>query len=215
MTDDARRLDFAFAIPDRHAIAIPGRIDDPVERSAWAARTAAEFTTAQEPADRAPERIALALDDLAALADDEAALFLIMTGDAAMLAPFTIYATGERMSDADVAGFLSTATTLLPPTGQIVASDHFGDGFSSTLLEGVQGAEYASRRWVFFGQQGDVAAMLGPVVPALGLGLVEQVAELVLQHSSLAGFTPAPDAEARRERLLAATERFGDTWSVR
>lgn len=198
--------------PDQNVIPVPQRIDDATERAAWAARTAQGFSTVEQPVPDAAARIAAALDDLARLRDDAAAVFLIVNGDAAVLAPFAVYRTGAPLSRDELIGYLATVNTALPPTGSITSAAQLGDGFSSSLLHARPEGQYATRRWVFFGQDEDIAAILGPVVP-LGLAHVEEIAEQVLVNAELSAFVPAGDPELL-EALMAATERSGDTWQV-
>lgn len=179
-------------------------------RAEWAQRTAEQFVTAVPASSGATERIERALRDLSARADDDAALALLVSEDASVLAPFVVF-TSEPMTDAEAAAFLSTETALLPPTGQSSLTQHLGEGFSSTLLENSQGVAYATRRWVFFGRTSTVSASLGPVVPAQAIILVEPIAEVMLDATSAPGFEPIDDP-SRIARLMAATERGGDRW---
>lgn len=201
-----------YGIPESFAIPVPARIDDPGERAAWARQAVESLPGFADLPEGAADRHVALLDDLARLADAETALFLVISRDGSMSAPFSVYATGEPMSSSEIAEFLATPTALLPPAGTSVSTPHFGEGFSSTLIEGVRGAEYASRRWIFFGEGADVAAMLGPVVPAAILAFVELTAEAILAVSSIAGFVTSSTAPARVAALAAAAERAGDPW---
>jgi len=199
--------------PQENVISVSQRIDDAAERAAWAARTAEAFTTVTPPVQNTIARLTAALDDLARIRDDDVATFLIASGDAAVLAPFTVYETVQPLSRDELAGFLSTSDTVLPPSGRFTPSTRLGDGFSSSLLHAHGEGQYASRRWVFFGRTRDVAAMLGPVVP-LGLAHVEEIAERMLEGAALEGFVPAADQDLL-DALMAATTRAGDVWQVR
>ncbi len=204
--------DLRTTFPAENAIPVPRRIDDAAGRAAWAAERAAGFSTVRQPVENAQERIAAALDDLARLRDDDSALFLLVSADASVLAPFTVYRTAAPLSRDELAGFLSTADTVLPPTGLITSSVGLGDGFSSSLLHAHGEGQYATRRWAFFGRGHDVLAVLGPVVP-LGLAQTEQLAERMLEEAVVEGFEPDADP-GLLDALMAATARDGDTWPV-
>jgi hypothetical protein len=202
-----------FELNYRTDLTIPVPPMSSEERVGWARRTAQEFVTAAAPSGGAVERIEQALLDLSSKADDDSLLALLVSEDATVLAPLLIYTTGAPMTDVEVGSFLVTDAAVLPPTGQSVPTQHLGEGFSSTLLERAGDVVYATRRWVFFGQNSSVAVALGPVVPAQGLALVEPIAEVILDASSAGGFVP--EMEPRRiERLVAATNRTGDAWQI-
>lgn len=205
--------DLRTSFPAQNVIPVPQRIDDAAERAAWATQTAETFCTAVRPVSDAAVRLTAALDDLARICDGDTATFLIVSGDGAVLAPLIVSRTAGPMSRDELAAFLSTADTILPPTGLITPSAHLGDGFSSSLLHARGDGQYASRRWVFFGRTHDVAAMLGPVVP-LGLAQVEELAERLLADAELDGFESHADP-GLLDALMTATARSGDTWQVR
>lgn len=205
--------DLRTTFSPEHVIPVPRRIDDATDRATWAAEIAERFATTRQPVENATERIAAALEDLARLRDDDSALFLLANDDASVLAPLTVYRTGAPLTRDELAGFLSTADTVLPPTGLFTSSARLGEGFSSSLLHALDEGQYATRRWVFFGRDHDVVAVLGPVVP-LGLAQIEVLAERILEEAELDGFEPAADPELL-DALMAATVRDGDVWQVR
>ena len=101
---------------------------------------------------------------------------------------------------------------LLPPTTEIVETDHLGPGFSTTLLERHGDHDFGFRRWLFVGQNATLGAVLGPVAP-YGLAFVEEVAAGILRASELEGFEPATD-RTRLEELDRAVTRVGEDWNL-
>ncbi|MBY6060025.1 hypothetical protein [Microbacterium esteraromaticum] len=203
-----------FELNYRTDLAIPiAPIASVAERTEWARSRAQEFITASTLVAEAADRIEAALADLAGKADDDSMIALLVSEDASVLAPLTIYTTAQPMSDRAVARFLSTPATLLPPTGQTTQTQHLGVGFSSTLLESSDEVNYSTRRWVFFGESSTVTALLGPVIPAQAIALVEPIAEVFLEASRAVDFEPAQDPH-RVTRLLAMTEKVGDKWEI-
>ena len=80
------------------------------------------------------------------------------------------------------------------------------------MLERHGDRDFGFERWLFFGEDTTVAAILGPVAP-YGLAFVEEAAKDVLRRSSLEGFVASPD-RARVDDLDRAVVRFGEEWSA-
>jgi hypothetical protein len=71
---------------------------------------------------------------------------------------------------------------------------------------------FATRRWVFPGEDAAVSAMLGPVAPP-ALAVVEAIAEQVLASTRVRGFQPVEN-RARLDALHAAAQRSGEAWAL-
>ena len=182
------------------------------DRALWARETANRFAATAGLDDAATERVAAALDDIAGATGDDRRSMLLIGADARVLAPFTIFAAAEPIAEHERAAFLWSSSALLPPTTEIVETDHLGPGFSTTLLERHGDHDFGFRRWLFVGQNATLGAVLGPVAP-YGLAFVEEVAAGILRASELEGFDPATD-RTRLEELDRAVTRVGEDWNL-
>jgi len=191
---------------------IPVPVLPAAERATWAEQTAAAFATRVGGGDRLRQGVAAALDRLAVLADDDSRLLLLIGADGAVLAPLLLFVVPHELDEREQADFLWQSSALLPPTPTVVTTTHFGTGFSSGLAQREDGTDFSTRRWLFFGSGMTVAALLGPVA-AQGLGLVEGVAEALLEASSLEGFVPCEDV-AKAERLEALGSPVQEGWGL-
>lgn len=207
-------MDLRIIHPVHHALPVPSGAVGPERAAAWAAETARAHATATasgaSPALAA--RIERALTDLAGRADDTSALMLAVSADGHALAPLRITVSDEAVSREGQAELLWSRAAVLPPTAQEQATAHLGTGFSVTLVEADGDTVFATRRWLFLGEDAAVAVLLGPVAP-LALALVEEVAERVLEDTRIDGFRPSAD-RARIDELLAAAERGGEAWAL-
>lgn len=195
--------------PDR-CIPVPFLPRSADERAGWARETATEFAKRTGLDSAAASRIAGALDDVAAVSSDESRSVVIVGVDGRVVAPLTVFAVDERLSESEQAAFLWSASALLPATTEILETAGFGAGISATLLERHGDRDFGFERWLFLGESATVAAILGPVVP-YGLAFVEETAKAVLRASTLDGFVPSADRE-RVDALDRAVVRFGEDW---
>lgn len=193
-------------------IPVPFERRTPEGHAAWAHRAAADFVREAGLHPDAVQRIQAALVPLASEADDDRRLLLVVGMDGAVVAPFIIAASEHEMSRRDQAEFLWSNTAILPATPRLTETDGFGVGFSSTLAQRADGYDFATRRWIFFGEGMTVCAMLGPVVP-YGMAFVEPFAESALVTSSIEGFAPKRD-RTRVDELVSAVVRPGDDWEL-
>ena len=201
-------LAIAYA-PDR-IIPIPSERLSPQEQAAWARQAAAEFARATDAHSDVAAQIEAALASVAAQADDDRRLLLVVGIDGGVVAPLMISVITHELSRQEQADFLWSNTAILPVTPRLTETDSLGTGFSTTLAQRENGLDFATRRWIFFGEGATVCAMLGPVVP-YGLAFVEPFAEAALASTSLTGFVPRVDP-ARLDELVAAVVRPGDDW---
>jgi hypothetical protein len=193
-----------------HCIPVPFVAQTAGERAAWARETAAAFATRRELAPAVATRIAAALEDVAAVTTDESRSLVIVGIEGRAIAPLTVFAVDERLSEDDQAAFLWSTSALLPATTEILETEGFGVGISVTLLERHGDRDFGFERWLFLGEETTVAAILGPVAP-YALAFVEEPAKAVLSTSTLEGFVPSTD-RARVEALDRAVVRFGEDW---
>lgn len=178
----------------------------------WAHRTAVDFVQAAELHTDVTARIEDALTTLAGEADDDRRVLLVVGMDGAVVAPLIIAASLRELPRQEQADFLWSNTAILPATPRLTETDGFGVGFSATLAQREHGYDFATRRWIFFGEGMTVCAMLGPVVP-YGMAFVEPFAESLLVASSLEGFVPKQD-RTRVDELVSAVVRPGDDWQL-
>lgn len=204
-------LALAYA-PDR-VIPVPAERVSPSERAAWARRAAEDFTRETGAHSDVAARVEAALVEVAAQADDDRRLLLVVGVDGGVVAPLMISVITHELSRQEQADFLWSNTAILPVTPRLTETDALGTGFSSTLAQRENGLDFATRRWIFFGDGATVCAMLGPVVP-YGLAFVEPFAEAVLASASLSGFVPRADPE-RLDELVSAVVRPGDDWVLK
>ena len=187
-------------------------IDPPAaEHAAWARETAQVFGADTGLDASGVERVAAALTDLARLADPVSRLLLIVTPDAAVLAPLRITVSAEPLDHAAQADFLWSTDAILPPTAEVIDSDDLGAGITVALLQQQGEIQFATRRWLFPGQNAAVGALLGPV-PPYGLALVQEIADPIIEQMRVDGFVPTAD-RAALERFEAATVRGGEGWA--
>lgn len=182
------------------------------DRTAWARTTAAAFVARTGLAPQAGGPIAAALDDVARMASDDSRSLVIVGIDGRVIAPLTVFAIDGVLGEAEQAAFLWSTSAQLPATTEVLETDGFGPGISATVLERHGDRDFGFERWLFFGEDTTVAAILGPVAP-YGLAFVEEAAKDVLRRSSLEGFVASPD-RARVDALDRAVVRFGEEWSA-
>lgn len=200
-------MQITIVYDEDRSIAVP--VLPPAERAAWAEQTAAAYASRVRGGDSLRLGIVAALVRLTALADEESRLLLLVGADGAVLAPLLVFVVPHELSEREQADFLWHPSALLPPTPTVVTTTHLGTGFSSGLAQRENGADFSTRRWLFFGSGMTVAALLGPVAP-LGLGLVDGIADELLKASSVEGFVPRDDvAKAERLDALASPSREG------
>lgn len=205
-------MDLRITYPTHHAIPVPSGVRTPEQAAAWAAETARAHGADSGASPALTARVERGLADLAGRADDTASLLLAISADGHALAPLRITATDEALSREGQAELLWSRAAVLPPTAQEMETAHLGTGFSVTLLEADGDTVFATRRWLFLGEDAAVAVLLGPVAP-LALALVEEVAERVLEGTRVDGFRPIAD-RARIDELLTAAERGGEVWAL-
>ncbi|WP_106816893.1 hypothetical protein [Microbacterium timonense] len=193
-------------------IPVDDALRSPDERTIWARESAYAFAARNGLDDAAAERIALALEDVAAATGDDRKNLLLVGAEGRVVAPLTVFAAAEPLTDAEQAAFLWSPAALLPATTEVVASEHLGPGFSATLLERHGDHDFGFRRWLFVGENATVGAVLGPVAP-YGLIFVEDAAADVMRESTLDGFIPARD-DTRVRELDAAVTRVGEDWPL-
>jgi hypothetical protein len=191
---------------------IPVPVLPVAERATWAEQTAAAFAARVGGGDQLRQGVASALDRLTVLADDDSRLLLLIGADGAMLAPLLLFVVPHELDEREQADFLWQPSALLPPTPTVVTTTHLGTGFSSGLAQREDGADFSTRRWLFFGSGMTVAALLGPVAP-LGLGLVEAIADALLAESWVEGFVPREDV-AKAQRLDALASPAQEGWRL-
>lgn len=200
------RHDPAWAIPVPHV----ERSD--AELALWARESAHRFAADAGRDDATAERLAAALIDIAAATGEDRRSMLLIGADARVLAPFTVFAAAEPISDEEQAEFLWASSALLPATTEVVETEHLGAGISATLLERHGDHDFGFRRWLFVGRNATLAAVLGPVAP-YGMAFVEEIAAGILRASELEGFAPATD-RVRVEALDRAVSRAGEDWNL-
>lgn len=201
-------LEITYA-PDR-VIPVPAERLSPQEQQAWARQAAADFTRDAGAHSATVAPIEDALRAVMAGVDDDRRLLLIVGVDGGVVAPLMISVITHELSRQEQADFLWSNTAILPVTPRLTETESLGTGFSSTLAQRENGLDFATRRWIFFGEGATVCAMLGPVVP-YGMAFVEPFAEAALASATLSGFTPRVDQE-RLDELVAAVVRPGDDW---
>ena len=180
--------------------------------AAWARRAASDFVQASGLHGDVVPRIEAALVPLTSEAGDDRSVLLVVGLDGGVVAPFVIAASPYEMPRQEQADLLWSNTAILPATPRLTETDGFGVGFSSTLAQRADGYDFATRRWIFFGEGMTVCAMLGPVVP-YGMAFVEPFAESALVTSSIEGFVPKSD-RTRVDELVSAVVRPGDDWDL-
>ncbi|MFE6996019.1 hypothetical protein ACFVAE_08700 [Microbacterium sp. NPDC057659] len=205
--------DISFDYP--RGSAIPIAHDDGTQQTAaeWAAQTAAEYASAVTVPEQLRARLEHALTTLAAESTTGTNRFLLVGTDALALAPFTIVVAQNEFTRDEQAEFLWSPSAILPPGQARIETDHLGAGISSTLAQREDGADFATTRWLFFGQGLTVGAVLGPVPPYM-LAVVLPTAEEILKRMQVSGFTPLPGGEERVDELVAAVIRGGDEWQA-
>lgn len=201
-------LAIAYA-PDR-VIPVPAERLSPQEQAAWARQAAADFIRDAGAHSDVAAQVETALVAVAAQADDDRRLLLVVGVDGGVVAPLMISVITHELSRQEQADFLWSPTAILPVTPRLTETDALGTGFSATLAQRENDLDFATRRWIFFGEGATVCAMLGPVVP-YGLAFVEPFAEAALASASLSGFVPRADSE-RLDELVSAVVRPGDDW---
>lgn len=205
-------MDLALNYDETRVIPVPHESRTQTEAEQWARRAAAEYEQLVPLHPQSQERVQRALADLAMRTSDDQRLLLVVGVEGAVLAPLMIAINPEELSRREQAEFLWSNTAILPPTPRITESEGFGPGFSSTLAQQEAGNDFATRRWLFFGEGLTLGAMLGPV-PPYGLAFVEPFAEALLASSSASGFVPKQD-RSHVESLLSAVTTFGDGWQL-
>ncbi|CAN7207358.1 MULTISPECIES: hypothetical protein [Microbacterium] len=203
-------MDLALSYAPDRIIPIPGERLSPQEQVTWARQTAEDFARDAGAHSTVAAQIETALLAVAAQADDDRRLLLVVGVDGGVVAPLMISVITHELSRQEQADFLWSSTAILPVTPRLTETDALGTGFSSTLAQRENGLDFATRRWIFFGEGTTVCAMLGPVVP-YGMAFVEPFAEAVLTTASLSDFVPRSDPE-RLEELVSAVVRPGDDW---
>jgi hypothetical protein len=193
-----------------HCIPVDFPAHSATDRSEWARATAADFVARTGLAPEAAGPIAAALDDVARIASDDSRSLVIVGIDGRVIAPLTVFAVDGALSEADQAAFLWSPSAQLPATTEVIETDNFGIGISTTLLERHGDRDFGFERWLFFGEDATVAAILGPVAP-YGLAFVEEAAKAVLRQSTLEGFVASSD-RVRVDALDRAVVRFGEEW---
>ncbi|MFV0408061.1 MAG: hypothetical protein ACK5LN_14785 [Propioniciclava sp.] len=201
-------LDVTLHYPDDRCIAINPPPGDP---RTWAAATAQEFGAGTDKT-AGTARLAEALTDLARMAAPERKILLITTADLSVLAPLTVTVTPEPLTPADQAEFLWSPDAVVPPTAEVVEADHLGPGISVAILHAQNERQYATRRWLFAGENGALGAWLGPVAP-YGLTAVEGIAGQVILGSQVANFLPGTN-QTLLNRFEAAAARQGERWEL-
>jgi hypothetical protein len=194
------------------SIAVPHLERSAQERALWARETAFAFAARDGLDDAAAERIAAALEDVAAATGGDRRNLVLVGVDARVLAPLTVFVSAEPLPEDQQAAFLWSPAALLPATTEVVESEHLGPGISATLLERHGDHDFGFRRWLFLGQNAALGAILGPVAP-YGLAFVEEIAAGALRETVVEGFLPAVD-RSRPEALDRAVVRAGEEWAL-
>lgn len=201
-----------FTYPGDHAVPVPFEQRSPAEHAEWAEATARELAPRFADVPDFASRVEAALADLASRADDAHRLFLVISPDGSGMAPLVVSVADAPLTRAEQAAFLWSPSVILPPTPDETETAHLGAGFSVTLLQEENGVQFATRRWLFLGENGAVGAVLGPVAP-YSLVIVEGVAELILEGSRVDGFVPSTD-RTRIDELHAQSVRSGESWKL-
>ncbi|WEK61972.1 MAG: hypothetical protein P0Y60_04220 [Candidatus Microbacterium colombiense] len=203
-------LAIAYA-PDR-VIPVPAERLAPHEREAWARQAAEDFTRDSGVHSQVAAQVEAALLAVAEQADGDRRLLLVVGAEGAVVAPLMVSVITHELSRQEQAEFLWSNTAILPVTPRLTETESLGTGFSTTLAQRENDLDYATRRWIFFGEGATVCAMLGPVVP-YGMAFVEPFADAALASATLSGFVPRADP-ARLDELVAAVVRPGDEWPL-
>ena len=197
-------------------IAYPAHRCIPIEPSSadhasWADEASKAYGLDTELDDEGVKRVRVALLDLARLVDSSSRLLLVISPDAAVLAPLRLTLSAEPLTRAQQAEFLWSTDAILPPTAEVIDSDDLGAGITVALLQQQGEIQFATRRWLFPGQNAAVGALLGPV-PPYGLAVVQEIADPIIEQMRVDGFVPTAD-RAGLERFEAATVRGGEGWA--
>ena len=203
-------MELELTYPDTAVIRVPSEARG---EEGWARRAALRFGETAGADAALVRRIEAALDQLVQLAQADRRTLLLVSVPGAAMAPFTIFVSETAPTLQEQAEFLWSPNAVLPPTPGRTPSAHLGEGFSATLLHREPERDFATRRWLFFGSDRAVGALLGPVLAPYALAVLEPIAEDILAGSRVDGFVPDA-AEARLAELEAACARAGETWDL-
>lgn len=192
-----------------------GMADDDAGRI-WAARAAqtyAEHVLAEVDLDEvAVGRVSqLAADLVRASADGRSAALLFLP-EPQIAAPLTISFSPDRPSRDEQEDFLWPRTCLLRPVHGEIDTLELGAGTTVALVQRVEGRTFAERRWLFLGDRGSVAVVLGPV-PVPLLSMVEPVTDVIIESLSVDDYVADPDGLGATQ-IAAAFARDEERWPV-
>lgn len=203
-------VELELGVPEAAAIAVPAEAR---QQPGWARAAAEDFGVRAGADADLVRRIEGALDDLVAMSTDDRRTMLLVSRPTGAIAPLTVFVSDAPLTERQQADFLWSPSAVLPPTPERTASENLGEGFSATLLQREGGRDFATRRWLFFGEDRTVGALLGPVMVPYALAVLAPLAELALAGSRVPGFAPA-DAEQRISELEQACARAGEAWAL-
>ena len=201
------QLDISY--PEDLCIPIDPTSGDP---ELWAAATADGFGEATGLDPDGVSRVRAALTGLMRLAEPSSRLLLVVAPEARFLAPLRITVSDDALSRDEQAAYLWSTDAILPPTAELLETPELGAGITVALLQKQGDIQFATRRWLFPGENGAVGALLGPVQP-YGLAVVQPTADAVIEQLHVEGFIPAAD-RTDLERWEAAAGRSGESWTA-
>ncbi|MGF3057536.1 hypothetical protein [Microbacterium sp. YY-01] len=213
-------MSIRFRFDEDRVIPVPDGLSTQQQQDDWREQAASDFLARWADTKRTVhphlvEHLDGVLAGAVERARDGRSVAVVLDPEQGFAGQLNILYTPDAVADPVVNDFLAPARSRVYPNPHLVDSEGLGAGVSTTSIqpgegdgEGEGAAKDAGfRRWFFPGENGSVAAFLGPVNPYT-LAFLQEPAHELLVTTTIDGFTAASGTKTVQELVERLTHRM-------